>query len=259
MWNQESRKSSRANFIARGIVKIWNEQTEARALYEEAIVKAATRYDRFPRPDAAHALIRAESPYAEYFIRLNDDPSAEMQYRKVLDAAQSYSGSYPTSPEFAAAKGNALNSLGDLYLKRGDRIKAAASYDQGAVAVRRQITLEGDKPTVSWVELLAFLYRMAGEQRRFVNDPDGAIDRFTKALGALNLIAPDQITPEIHEEAAVTNAEIVHVERARSNSASAEKAVTAALAEIAQVLASQAPSADLKQKARELKSRIETP
>jgi hypothetical protein len=83
-----------------------------------------------------------------------------MQYRKVLDAAQSYSGSNPTNPEFAAAEGNALNSLGDLYLKRGDRIKAAASYDQGAVAVRRQITLEGDKPPVSRVELLASLYRV---------------------------------------------------------------------------------------------------
>jgi hypothetical protein len=31
---------------------------------------------------------------------------------------------------------------------------------KGAVAVRRQITLEGDKPTVSRVELLASLYRV---------------------------------------------------------------------------------------------------
>lgn len=234
------------------------EQTEAKAMYEEAIRKAAARYAGLPRPDAADALIQAQQSYAEYFVRQNDDDSAETQYRKLLKAAQNYSGSDPTRPEYPAAEANALASLGHLYSGRHDALNAGISYDQAAAAVSRQITLEDDKPKANVLEFLASLYRMAGEQRQSVNDPDGAIDRFNKALSTLRLIGADQLTPDLYQEDAVTNADILTVERALGDSAAVEKAVGAALSDIAQVIASQVASADLKQKAQELKTRIAT-
>jgi tetratricopeptide (TPR) repeat protein len=234
------------------------EQTEARMLYEDAIAKATTRYARLPRSDAADSLIRAQQAYAEYCARQKDEKAAETQYNKLLEAARSFSSSNPTRPDYVREEGEALGSLGDLFLARGDRVEAGTSYDQAADAIRREISLEGDDPALDNIEWLARLYRLAGEQRRLSDDPDGAIDRYNHALEVQSLIAANRITPALDEEEALSNTSIFTVEHERGNGAAAEKASAAALVGIARVLASTSAADDLKQRATALKSWIET-
>jgi tetratricopeptide (TPR) repeat protein len=234
------------------------EQSEAQARYEQAIRKAAARYARLPRPDAADALIQARHAYGEYFIRQNDDDAAESQYRKLVEAAQNYDASGPSRPQYEAAEAGALTSLGDLYSKRGDRKKAAESYDQAAAGVRRQIAMEGDQAATSLVTSLAGLWRAAGTQHRLMNDPDGAIQRFSNGVGAINLIPEDRTPPELKQEAAIIYAEILEVQSALGNAAAAQQAGASALSEIAQVLSSQDAPAELKERAQGLRTWIET-
>jgi tetratricopeptide (TPR) repeat protein len=234
------------------------EQLEAQALYEDAISNAISRYSRIPRADAADGLIQAREAYAEYLLRQNHDSAAETQYAHLLDAARNFSKTNQARPQYARAEGEALTALGDLYETRGDRSKAAASYDEAATAVRRKIDLAGKYPTTPDIEWLAQLYRFAGEQRRLADDPDGAINRYNRALQVRSLIAASQVTPTLDEEAAISNALIFLVERGRGNGVAAEKARAAALAAIAPVLASESASTDLKQHAMALKSWIET-
>jgi tetratricopeptide (TPR) repeat protein len=233
------------------------EQLEAQALYENAISNAASRYSRIPRADAADGLIQARQAYAEYLLRQNHDDAAETQYTDLLHAARNFSESDRPRRQYARAEAEALTALGDLYEKRGERPKAAASYDEAAESVRGEIDLAGSDPTPSDIEWLARLYRFAGEQRRLADDPDGAIDRYNRALQVRSLIAASQVTPTLYENAAIANSLIFMVERGRGNGVAAEKASAAALAAIAPVLASESASTDLKQQAMTLKSWIE--
>jgi tetratricopeptide (TPR) repeat protein len=234
-----------------------DEQTEVRALYDDAIAKAAARYVRVPRSDAAERLLQARQAYAKYFIRQKDSDAAEVQYKKLLEEAQAFAAANQTRPEYARAEGEALGSLGDLYLARGDRIKAGTSYDQAAVAVHRKIGLAGNDATLGDIEWMVRLYRLAGEQHRLSGDSDGAIIRYNHALEGRGLVAADRNAPAFDQEAALINALVFSIEQTRSNPAAAEKASAAALAAIGRVLGDQSAEAGLKQKAMALQNWIE--
>jgi tetratricopeptide (TPR) repeat protein len=233
------------------------EQAEARALYDDAIAKASARYARVPRSDAAERLLQARQAYAEYFVRQKDNDAAEAQYKKLHDEAQAFAAANQTRSEYARAEGEALGSLGDLYVARGDRIYAGTSYDQAAVAVHRKIGLAGTDATLDDIEWMARLYRLAGEQHRLSGDPDGALVRYNQALEARSLVAADHSAPAVDQEAAITNALIFSVEQTRNDPAAAQKAIAAALAAIGRVLGDQTAVASLKQKAMALQNWIE--
>ena len=93
---------------------------------------------------------------------------------------------------------------------------------------------------------------------RLMNDPDGAIQRFSNGVGAINLIPEDRTPPELKQEAAIIYAEILEVQSALGNAAAAQQAGASALSEIAQVLSSQDAPAELKERAQGLRTWIET-
>jgi tetratricopeptide (TPR) repeat protein len=234
------------------------EQAEARKLFEDAIANAGARYARLPRSDAADRLIQARRAYAGYLARQKDSDAAEAQYDHLVKDAQTFSNSNQARSEYVWAHAQALASLGDLLVARRNRLKAGTSYDEAAGAVRRAITLDGDAPPVTSVEWLVQLYRLAGEQHRLSDDPEGAILRYGHALKALNLIAGDQITPSLELEAAATHVLTSAVEQSRGDTSASIKSRTAALASIAHILESSTASTDLKQRANGLKDWIQT-
>jgi hypothetical protein len=118
--------------------------------------------------------------------------------------------------------------------------------------------MEGDQAATSLVTSLAGLWRAAGTQHRLMNDPDGAIQRFSNGVGAINLIPEDRTPPELKQEAAIIYAEILEVQSALGNAAAAQQAGASALSEIAQVLSSQDAPAELKERAQGLRTWIET-
>ena len=57
-----------------------NEQTDARAAYDQAILLATRRYGRTSRADAGEAMIEAQRALAQYLVRQNDLSGAEAEY-----------------------------------------------------------------------------------------------------------------------------------------------------------------------------------
>jgi tetratricopeptide (TPR) repeat protein len=233
------------------------EQAQARAQYEDAIALATERYARTPRADAAARLLQARQAYAEHLFRQKDNAAAEAEYGRLRDDARRLGGALRDRAELVRAEGEALARLGDLLLIRGDRVQAAASFDQAADAVSREIGIEGERTSRQTVARLALLYRRAGEQHMQSDDPDGAMERFNRSLEARRLIAADRIEPSFDQEDAVTQALIFVLERLRGNSAAAEKASAEALAAIERVLSAASSAPNLKQRSAGLKSWIE--
>jgi tetratricopeptide (TPR) repeat protein len=233
------------------------EQAEAQKEFEASIHSASARYGRVPRSDAADRLLEAQQAYAEYFVRQKDDGAATREYTKLLEQARAFVNADSFRAEYTRAEGEALGSLGDLYVKRGDRTMAGGSYDEAAVCVRQEINLEGDKPTVQNIEWLARLYRLAGEQHRRSNDAVGAIDRYNKALGVRSLVPDNTVIPELDQEEAMTHSLIFLVEQARGSAEAAEKARQDALVAVDLVHKARSISTELDKRATELKHWLE--
>lgn len=233
------------------------EQEEARAQYDEAIKLAGERYARLPRADAADRLIEARQAYAEYLARQHDRAAEEAQYGRLRDDARRLAADLPDRGELARAAGEALGQLGDLLRGRNEPAQAGESYDEAAQAVRKEVSLEADKASAQTVAWLVRLHRLAGEQHLQLNDPDGAADRFRRALDARGLIAADKPAPALDWEAAFTQARMFDLERGRGNGPAAASASAEVLSAVARILEAAAATPDLKGRATQLKTWIE--
>jgi tetratricopeptide (TPR) repeat protein len=234
------------------------EHAEARKQFEEAIGLAADRYGKSERNDAGTRLVEAREAFAQYLIRQKDAAGAEAEYGRLLADARRMGEAHSDRDEYKQAEGEALGRLGDLLAGRGQRAKAADSFEAAAKAVGRLVEAqasrqEQDLRAIGW---LARLHRLAGEQHMHEGDAAGALERYRRSLEVRSRIE-GSVPPDIELETALVNGLIYHLQRRGTDRRAADAAKGEALAAIERVLAQRALSADLQRRASQLKGWIE--
>jgi tetratricopeptide (TPR) repeat protein len=233
------------------------EQELARGKFQQAVDLASDRDARTRTVDAALAIIQAREAMAAYLTRRKDAAETEAELRRLLADAKRLGTVHGKRHEFAAAEGEALGRLGDLFTERGDRTEAARSYDAAAEAVDRAVKASfGDAPAarVAW---LMRLHRLAGEQHQEFNDPEGALIRYARAVETKERIESKKITPEIDLETAYAYALIFGLERTRGRKAEATAARAEALAAVQRVMNAKPATAEQNQRAQRIRIWIE--
>ena len=241
-----------------------HEDAEARKRFTEAIEIAAKRHQQLSRIDAAVGIVDARQGFGEYLVRQKDAGGAELQFEQLLEDARRLAGVHDGRAEFVRPQGEALGQLGDIYAARGERRRAAESYETAAVAVGKTIELKSEVSSgartaspenLAW---LARLHRLAGQQYLELDEADPAIERFGLTLGVRALAAPDGVLPEVEQEIALALALTSEIEQKRNHAAAAGKAKAEALASIGRIAGARHASSDLKRWAASLKQFIET-
>jgi hypothetical protein len=208
-------------------------------------------------------LIEARKAFADYLARHKDTGAAEAELGRLLDDARRL-GQEKSRVELVRAEGDAHRQLGDLLAGRGERAKAAESYDAAASAATRLIELrqaagepeakKGPAPhVVAW---LMRMHRLAGEQRTHLNDAGGALKRFSSAIEARQLLQAEA-PPGIEQETALVHGLLFLLERQRGNATAADMAKGMALAASDRMLAAASASAEQKRWATDFKARLD--
>lgn len=229
-----------------------NEPGPAKSAFQKAIDLAAVRHQKTGGVDAALAIVEARGEMAAYLKRQSDIEGAVAELAKLIADSQALSKAHDARHEFAAAEGRAWEQRGRFALDRGDREGAARDYDAAAEAVERAVTLSFGEPEASQIEWLARLYLLVGEQRRALNDADGALQRFTRAGEVRAKIDSSKITPEIDLDAAIAMAFAGDLQRRRGDGHAAAKLHMEATAAVARAMASAKINDDQKQRAQRL-------
>jgi tetratricopeptide (TPR) repeat protein len=229
----------------------------ARTRIQEAINLASDRHNRTQAINGALQVIEARKAMADYLTRRKDSDGVAGELQRLLIDAKRLGAIHVKRHEFPAGEGEALGRLGDLSAERGDRAEAANKYDAAAEAVERAVSESYGNPERRLLAWLMRIYRLAGEQRQALNDPDAALERFARAAEVKGRADAGRVTPDIDVEAAHAYALIFGIERHRRNAEAATAARTQALAAVERVLTAQDASADQKQRAQRIRTWIE--
>ncbi len=228
----------------------------AKASFQQAVDLATERHAHTRAIDAALAIVRARGAKAGFLKARDETAEAEAELQLLLLDAKRLGAMHEGRHEFAAAEAEALGQRGDL-LRRSDHAEAGRSYEGSAEAVERAIKASFGEPEARNVSWLIRLYRLAGEERRALDDADGALAQFARAVDSRGRIAATKITAEIELEIAHALTLTFDVRRQRGEDADASAARTEALAALGRVLNARDASTALKQRAQRIRDWIE--
>jgi hypothetical protein len=234
-----------------------NEPGPAKTAFQQAIDLAIARHRKTGGVDAALAIVEAREEMAAYLKRQNDIDGTDAELAKVIADAQTLSKVHDARHEFAAAEGRAWEQRGGLVLNRGDRAAAGRDYDAAAEAVERAVTLSFGEPEASQIAWLIRLHLLAGEQRRALNDSDGALQRFARAGEVRTKIDGGKVTPEIDLDTAIAMAFAGDLQKRRGDGEAAAKSRMEATAAVARAMASAKIDDNQKQRAQRLQALLE--
>jgi hypothetical protein len=204
--------------------------------------------------------LQARQAYAEYLVRQKDVVGADSAYVELLQDAQKLERDHNRPDPFARFVGEADGQIGDGRAANNDRQGAADSYDAAATAVERWLKAVKDglrSVNPEGVVWLVRLHRLAGLQYLVLKGPDEAIARFGQALDARKLQESNQPVPSMEYETAWVYASMFWIERERGDADAAKADKEQCLKSIDLIISAATATAEIKQKADDLKRSVE--
>jgi tetratricopeptide (TPR) repeat protein len=238
----------------------FHEDKDARRQFDDAIALADLSHRKRSRVESALALLQARQAYAEYLVRQKDVGGADSAYAELLQDAQKLENDHNRPDPFARFVGEADGQIGDRRAANNDRQGAADGYDAAAIAVERWLKAVKDglrSVNLEGVVWLVRLHRLAGLQYLELKKPDEAIARFGRALDARKLLEGNEPGPSMEYETARVYASMFWIERERGDAEAAKADKEQCLKSIDLVVSAANATAEIKQKADNLKRSIE--